>query len=286
MPLPDVALVTDASIDLPERVAREAGLAVAPIGYDVGGHHYLTGQQPLSDFYAMLEGGSTALVEGVSADDYEAALRDAASRAAELICVTQSLGSTFSRVSAEVAIRRLQADGKTVRLISPGRSTSGLGALCLAATRRAADGASADEVFQLLEDASLSTDTYAIPGSLAYLERTGELTVLSSQSSVGPIEGGIPLFRVRGRVSVAVPTASQAAAEEEAISRAARAAAGRPVFVVISHAMAGAAAQRLADAATSRLDVCELHISEMGPTLGAVLGPGACSLGFCALDAR
>jgi DegV family protein with EDD domain len=282
--VPHVAIVTDASIDLPEAVAREAGLVVAPLGYDVGGHHYLTGEQTAADFYAALAHGN-ALVEGVSADDYEAAMRKAADSASEVICVSQSLGSTFSRVSAEVAIRRLQVDGKQVRLISPGRSTAGLGALCLAAARRAAQDATADEVFKFLEDASLSTDTYAIPGSLDYLERTGELALLSSQSSVGPVETGAPVFRVRGRVSAAAPTADHAAAEAEVVNRVERAANGRPVILVVAHALAGEAAERLAAAARARLTVCELHVSEMGPALGAVLGPGSYSLGYCAVDA-
>jgi DegV family protein with EDD domain len=277
-----VAIVTDASVDLPEAAAAEAGLGVAPLNYDVGGRHYVSGEQPLADFYAALAAGGKALVEGVSADDFEDALRVASKRATDVICACQSVGSSFTRVSAEVAVRRLQNDGVNVQLISPGRSTAGLGALCLAAAKLAAGGAGTADVFRFLEESSLSSDTYAIPGSLDHLERTGELTILSSQSSVGRIDGGIPLFRVRGRVSAAAATADHATAEHELLSRVERAADGRPLTVVVSHADGPAAAQRLADAAKARLGASEVHISALGPTIGAVLGPGSVALGFCA----
>jgi DegV family protein with EDD domain len=278
-----VAIVTDASVDLPPDLAASVGLVLAPFGYELGGRRYITGQQSPEAFYASLASGERALIEGTSADDFEAALRTAARQATELICVAQSVGSSFTGVSAEVAAHRLQATGTPVALMIPGRSTLGLGALCVAAARSAASGASKDEVFGLLEQGSSSADTYAVPASLDYLEQTGDLAMLSSQSSVGMIDNGIPLFRVRGRVSAAAPAADAAAAEDELLKRVEQTAARRPVIVLVAQSGDKTAANRLADAARRRLNVEELYLTNLGPAIGAVLGPGAYALGFCAV---
>ncbi len=276
-----VALVSDASIDLPPALAAELGLTLAPLGYDLAGRHHLTGDQTAVEFFAALAAGATAHVEGVAADDIESALRAAAPLADDLICVSQSVGSSHTRVSAEVAVRRVQVEGKRVELISPGRSTAGLGALCIAAARAAKAGASTDEVFHLLEEGASACDTYAIPGSLDYLERTGELAILNSQSNVGPIDSGLPLFRVRGRVSAAAACVDAADAMEQLLQRVAATAAGRPLIVVVAAAPDSASA--LTTLARSRLNVSELHESSLGPTIGSVLGPGTIALGFCAI---
>ena len=278
-----VAIVTDASVDLPPELASELGLVLAPFGYELAGRRYLNGQQSPAEFYAALASGGKAEVEGTSADDFETALRTAAAKATELICVAQSVGSSFTGVSAEVAAHRLQAKGTRVAVMIPGRSTLGLGALCIAAARLAATGGSKDEVFRLLELGSSSTETFAIPASLDYLEQTGDLAMLSSQSSVGAIDNGIPLFRVRGRISAAAATHDHAAAEEELLKRVEQTAAGRPVIVLIGQSGDATPANRLAEAARKRLSVAELYVTSLGPTIGAVLGPGAYALGFCAI---
>jgi fatty acid-binding protein DegV len=143
-------------------------------------------------------------------------------------------------------------------------------------------GASADAVFRLLEDGSALSDTYAVPGDLSFLERTGELASLSSQSSVGPIDGGTPVFRVRGRVSAAAATRDHSEAQATIVERVVNVAAGAPVVIVIAHAGADDHASELATAVEAQLAGCEVHVSELGPSIGAVLGPGSYALGFCA----
>jgi DegV family protein with EDD domain len=276
-----VAIVSDTSVDLPAQLAKERGVFLAPLGYEVGGRHFRTDQQANQAFLASLN-GAIAAVEGVSAEDYEATMRAGAASAKDVVCLCQTVGSSFTRVSAEVAVRHTQLDNIRVELISPGRSTLGLGALCLAAAKRAASGGSTDEVFAFVERASMASDTYAIPRDLRYLERSGELALLSSQSTVGRIDEGIPLFRVRGRVSAAAATADHASAEDELFARVTAAAGSRPAVVVVGHAAAAEAAERLAARAHGALRVSELHIVEMGPTIASVLGAGAYGLGFCA----
>jgi fatty acid-binding protein DegV len=179
----------------------------------------------------------------------------------------------------------VQRDGVSVRLISPGRSTAGLGALCVVAAKAANAGMGADDLFRFMEDLTAGADSYAIPDGLDFLGRSGALDMMNSQSAVGRIDLGAPLFRIRGRISPAAVAHDPGGAEQLLLERAAATAAGREVVVVVTHAEAEGAAQRLAAQAHAHLRVAELQIGPMGPTVGVVLGPGAYGLGFCAVPA-
>jgi len=178
-------------------------------------------------------------------------------------------------------VRRVQDSGKRVELISPGRSTTGLGAVCIAAAREAARGGSTDDVFRLIESASMACDTYAIPRDFDYLERTGDLAIMNSQSNVGPIDGGLPLFRVRGRFSPVAVARDSAGAFDEALARIAATSDGREVIIVLAADVPEGAVTTLTAGCRRALNVAELHIAPAGPTVGSVLGPGSISLGFC-----
>lgn len=275
------ALVTDATCDLSPQVAAEHGIVLAPFGYELGGKRFLTGQQPPEELYAALEAGSAIALEGAGADDFEAAFREAARSADEVLCACQSVGSTFTRVSAEVAARRLEIDGTPLRLISPGRSTAALAAICLAAGREAASGASADEVFALMERASTMADTLLIARDLSQLERSGQLAIVASQSNVGPLDAGVPLFRLRGRLTALAVHEGREAAERALVEAIGAKAGDRPVILVATSAAASLEAERLLDLARASLNAENVQTTVMGPVGAGLLGPGAYGLGFC-----
>jgi len=56
---------------------------------------------------------------------------------------------------------------------------------------------------------------------------------------------------------------------------------GPPAILVVTHALAPEAAERLRQKASERLAVDEIHVTELGPTVGGLLGAGAWGLGFC-----
>lgn len=277
-----VAVVTDASVDLSAEQAAEASAIVAPITYELGGQRYLTGVQSAEEFFAALESNGDATLSGVQADDFEAAFRQAVEADDEVICVCQSFGSSFTYVAAQVGSQRVQADSKlTVRIVNTGRSTAAQAAITLVAAADAKAGKSMADVLAGIERASTQAETFMIAPSMEQLERAGQLQIVTSQSGIGPLEPGVPLFRVRDRLTAIAVADDTAAAESELLDRAEQLADGSPVTLVVTHAQAPEAAERLVAAASDRLSVRESIVTEMGPTLGALLGSGAYGLGLC-----
>jgi DegV family protein with EDD domain len=277
-----VSIVTDASVDLAPEQAAGLGIALAPITYTVDGHRYVTGEQPLPALYDAIAGGGDVQVIGVEPGDFEGAFRGASEAADEIVCVCQSFGSTFTYVAAEVAARRVSAG---VRIINTGRSGAAQAALAIAAARAARDGADAARVVALIENAATRADTYVVSAGLEQLQRSGALAAIRAQSSVGRIEDGVPLLRARGRLTAVALLDDAAAAESALVDRVADAATGGEAVLVVTHARAPEAAERLHKALTGRLRVEESVVTEMGPVLTALLGPGAYGAGFCMLPA-
>jgi DegV family protein with EDD domain len=277
----DVAIVTDASTDLPQALAAAHGVTVARLGYTVGGKRYTSTDQDEFAFLAALEAGGSVEIGGVEADDFEVAFRSAAEQASHLICLCQSVGSSFTRVSAEVAARRLQEDGTEVDVISPGRTTASLAAIALLAGDAAQAGADAAAVAALVDSTTAAADTYLLAASLDQLEAAGQLSIVQSQSTVGRLVDGVPVFRLRGRLSAQSIEDDASAAEEALVSQVAKNLAGRPAFLVVTHADAAADAERLLAAASSELEVQGSCLTEAGPTVTGLLGRGVYGLGFC-----
>ena len=113
------------------------------------------------------------------------------------------------------------------------------------------------------------------------LDRAGELAAVQSQSGIGSLDFGVPVFRARDRIKALELADDAEQAENILIDRAAEILGGRPAILVVTHALAVEAAERLRAKAESRLTVDELHVTELGPTVGGLLGAGAWGLGFC-----
>ncbi len=156
--------------------------------------------------------------------------------------------------------------------------------MALLAGDAARAGADAAAVSALIEEATASADTLLLAASLDQLEAVGQLSIVQSQSGVGRLDDGAPLFRLRGRLSALSVEDDQEAAEAALIAGLASRLGGRPAFVVATHADAASDAARLLAAAGEAVKVRGSITTEAGPTIAGLLGRGAYGLGFCAAD--
>ena len=195
-----VAIVSDASIDLPREEAAAAGIFLAPLHYEIGGMRYGSWDQTPEAFYDALN-GTNATVSGVESEDFDAAFRSAAASHEQILCICQSFGSSFTYVAAQVAARQVTHDtGAEIRIVNTGRSSAAQAAIALAAAGVADAAADADALLATVEELAPRAETFLIASSVDQLERAGQLSLVSTQSGVGRLDEGAPLYRVRDQV--------------------------------------------------------------------------------------
>ena len=279
-----VAIVCDSSVDLSAALLAERGLSTAPVGYSLGAAYYSQGEQSASEFYDAISRGERLVLNGVTSEDWEAIFESAAADHDEgIVCLCQAFGSSSpSFDSAEFASRRVEHFHEIdARIHQTPRSTAAQAAIALAIARVAQQGGDRSAVEQALDEVTNSADIFMLAPDVDGLDRGGELAAVQSQSGIGSLDFGVPVFRARDRIK-AVQLADDAEQAEDALLDLAAGILGdQPAILVVTHALAPEAAARLQNKAASRLNVDEIHVTELGPTVGGLLGAGAWGLGFC-----
>ena len=279
-----VAIVCDSSVDLPEGLLEERGLSTAPVGYSLGATYYSQGDQSHAEFYDALGQGQRLTLNGVTSEDWESVFLAAAEGRDEgVICLCQAFGSSSpSFDSAEYASRRIEHFHQIdARIHQTPRSTAGQAAIALALARVSQAGGDRAAVERALDEVTASADIFMIAPDVDGLDRAGELSAVQSQSGIGPLDFGVPVFRARDRIKAVELADDEEAAEEMLLDRAADILGEEAAILVVTHALAPEAAARLGDKALARLNVEEIQITELGPTVGGLLGAGAWGVGFC-----
>ncbi|MCY4619309.1 MAG: DegV family protein [Chloroflexi bacterium] len=279
-----VAIVCDSSVDLPAALLAERGLSTARVGYSLGATYYSQGEQSAAEFYDAISRGERLVLNGVTSEDWEAIFESAAADHDEgIVCLCQAFGSSSpSFDSAEFASRRVEHFHEIeVRIHQTPRSTAAQAAIALAIARVAQQGGDRATVEQALDEVTNSADIFMLAPDVDGLDRAGELAAVQSQSGIGSLDFGVPVFRARDRIKAVELADGEEQAEDALLGRASDILGGQPAILVVTHALAPEAAERLRGKAASRLNVDEMHVTELGPTVGGLLGAGAWGLGFC-----
>ena len=279
-----VAIVCDSSVDLSPELLAERGLQTAPVGYSLGATYYSQGDQSHADFYDALGRGERLTLNGVTSEDWESVILAAAAGHDDgVICLCQAFGSSSpSFDAAEFASRRIEQFHQIdVQVHQTPRSTAGQAAIALAVSRVCQAGGDREAVDRALDEVTASADIFMIAPDVDGLDRAGELSAVQSQSGIGSLDFGVPVFRARDRIKAIELADDEDEAEDRLLAHAAEILGDRPAIVVVTHALASEAAARLSQKASARLNVDEMHVSELGPTVGGLLGAGAWGMGFC-----
>lgn len=279
-----VGIVCDSSVDLPDALLEERGLRTAPVGYSLGATYYSQGQQTHAEFYDALGRGERLTLNGVTSEDWESVFLEAsAGRDEGVVCLCQAFGSSSPSLdSAEFASRRIEHFHEVdVRIHQTPRSTAGQAAIALAVARVSQAGGDREAVERALDDVCASADIFMLAPDVDGLDQAGELSAVQSQSGIGSLDFGVPVFRARDRIKAVALADDADQAEDMLLDRAADILGGQPAILVVTHALAPDAANRLRDKASTRLSVDEIHVTELGPTVGGLLGAGAWGMGFC-----
>jgi DegV family protein with EDD domain len=188
-----VRIVTDSACDLPEAVCEQLGIEVVPLSIRFGEREYVDRKELSTDaFWRELESASTLPETAApSVGAFEETFRKLSDEGADgIVCINLSAKMSATMQSAQVAAKAL--DGETpIEIIDSMSASMGIGNLALIAARRAANGATIEEIVREVEGARARQHVYAAVDTLEYLRKGGRIggaqAMLGSMLSIKPV---------------------------------------------------------------------------------------------------
>jgi DegV family protein with EDD domain len=269
-----VAVVTDSTSTLPRSTPARFGIRVVPLRVQVGERTGTDGVDVTStDVVNALRERVVVSTSRPTPAQFAQAFSEALDAGASYV-VSVHLSSALSGTWESAVLAAQDFPHGVVRVVDSRSTAMGLGFAVLAAAECADAGGGPAEVQGAAASVVDRTRTMFYVDTLEYLRRGGRIgtaaALLATSLSVKPllqmVEGQlVPMEKVR--------TTSKAIAR--LVAATAAAAGTGPVDLAVHHLAAADRAARVAEqlhAALPQLD--EIQVAELGPVLGAHLGPG------------
>ena len=207
-----VKIVTDSSCDLPDGLVSELGIDVVPLTIRFGAEE-LVARRDLSPSEFWARCATSAELPSTAAPApgaFEEVFRAAAAAGAEgVMCVVLSSKLSATGESAQAAARAV-ADVVPVTVVDSLSVSLGHGIIAVQGARRAAAGATLDEIVAMAEDMARRTKIFATLDTLEYLKRGGRIgaaqallgSILSIKPCIEVVDGKVepgPKQRTRSR---------------------------------------------------------------------------------------
>lgn len=281
-----VRIVTDSTSDLPEEICRELDITVVPLTVMFGDQGYRDGVDLSADeFYRkLITSDKLPTTSQPSAGVFAETYKEVAKETDEILSIHISgkLSQTYN--SARLAASEMEG-GSKVEVMDSLQVSMGLGMIVIAAARAAKDGASMEDLKQLVTNMMPGTRTLALLETLEYLAKGGRIGKVQAflGNSLRPLSilKVIPIVEVRN--GEAHPF-ERVRTRRKGLDRLIGEAQGEAEIK-----MAGVAYSTNREEAESVLESLRplvspenLILSRFGPVLGTHLGPGALGLGFSA----
>jgi DegV family protein with EDD domain len=267
------AIVTDSTAYLPDGAAA-AGVRVVPLRVQFGSRTAVDGVDvTAADVVAALRAHTQVSTSRPSPAEFAAAYRACLEAGADNI-VSIHLASALSGTWESAVLASQDFGYGVVRVVDSRATAMGLGWAVLAAADAARGGASAAEVQGAATAVIDRTRTLFYVDTTEFLRRGGRIgtaaSLLATSLSVKPL-----LQMVEGQIVGLEKVRTSSKAITRLISLTREAAGDGPVDVAVHHLAAAARAQSVADQLRATLPhLGDLYIGELGPVLGAHLGPG------------
>ncbi|MGZ4784188.1 MAG: DegV family protein [Acidimicrobiales bacterium] len=273
-----VAVVVDGAASLPAELAEAHGIAVVPMGLVLGDRVVPDDTVSGDELLALVAEGEVS-TSGPSPGDFASVIERALERADEVLVLTLAAGMSSTHDSAELAARLSSAP---VRVVDTGSAAGGEGLVALAAARRAAEGASIDEVESVARRVIGRIHLVATVDDLGHLVRSGRVPALAGRAA--DTLHVRPLFEFRGgEAHVIAPAVGVQAARRRIVERclAGRPGSGTPrLHVAALDAQATDRARALLDDVLAEVPDAEWFIGSFGPVMLVHVGRGVSGLAW------
>lgn len=285
-----IKFISDSAADIPKAYAQEKNIDILPFHVYLKPHEgevqeYFDGVDITSDevFAFMEENKGNVSTSQVTAFTIEEYFRELAAKNEYdtyiFTCISSAGSPTYNNV--KIALKNLEADGihLDVRLIDSKFYTICYYYALKEGIEAYERGASADEVVKIIEDCCYSNNIFLVNGTLEYLKRGGRITgasaLLGTILDIKPIltvKDGLvaPAEKVRGikkamsRIMELVKEATKEGGYRYMIVYSTKAAYYDEFVEMVQENFAGE----------------EIHIDQVGSTIGVHIGPGLVGLMF------
>jgi DegV family protein with EDD domain len=274
-----VRIVTDSTSDIPPHVAQQLGIRVVPLCVVFGEEALKEGVEISHDlFYERLARvKQLPTTSAPSVGDFLDVYREVLKETDEIVSVhlSSKLSATYSNATQAAAI--LADEGARVDVIDSQTISLGMMFMCSAAARSGAEGASVDEIRELMDKMIPRISVYVILDTLEYVRRGGRIgraraflgTVLRVKPILSIHDGEVhPEERVRTR-SLALDRLFQMATSLPNIER-----------IGIAYSTNAAEAEEMKRRIREALDGVDVAIARLGPVIGVHGGPGVLGIGI------
>lgn len=269
-----VAVVTDSTACLPAETVRDLGISVVPLRVTLGARTAVDGVDVTSADVAR------ALRAKIAVSTSRPAPAEFAARYQQLLdagashVVSVHLSAALSGTWESAVLATQDFPHGVVRVVDSRSTAMGLGFAVLEAARIAGSGGSAAEVQGAATATVDATRTYFYVDTLEYLRRGGRIgtaaALFATTLSVKPL-----LQLVEGQIVALEKVRTSAKALSRLVEITVRAAGRDRIDLAVHHVAAADRANAIATQLREQLPrLGELHVAELGPVVGAHLGPG------------
>jgi len=274
MAMAGVRVVTDSGADIPKELREELGIAVVPLTIHFGDEEFKDGVDlDTAAFYARLRAGGQPRTTQPSPADFEAVYRRLQEEGAEAIVSCHLSSEMSGTMQSAVLASTMESIKVRVHVVDTRSASIGIGLCAIEAARLARAGKPVEEIVAHVQGIVKRLQVYFLVDTLEYLHRNGRIgrasAFLGGLLNIKPlltIDDGVvaPLERARGR----------AKARARLVELVKAGVGDSKVCMGVVHADAREEGEALAAELQSSLNVEELILTELGPTIGTHVGPG------------
>jgi DegV family protein with EDD domain len=278
-----IRVVTDSSTNVPEAELARLNIAEVPAIVNFGAESFLNKVEiSTEEFYRRLAAAEKlpTTAQPTPQQFAQAYARLAAEGADEIIAVTVS-----SKLSGTLSSAVLAAEHAAVKvhLWDSLSASIGGGLQAIAAAEMVRDGLASAELLQRLAGIRKRMQTATTPATLRYLVASGRAPKL--QSSIGELLDIKPILAV---IDGLLEPVSKARGRRRALQAMLDLVAGTvgdlPARVAVAHANVADEAREFLQAVKARIRTTEPLLTELGPVLATLAGPGLIALAAYTLE--
>jgi DegV family protein with EDD domain len=280
--MPSTAVVADTTSYLPRDMLEEHGVQEVSLYVGLEGDQQREADiTDLHDFYERLRvSDQTVTTSQPSVGDFISVYEPLLAEGREIVSIHLSAGISGTYESAIQARERLTAEGKggeRIAVCDSRTGAGGMGLMILAAANAAENGASAAQALERAKEARSALKIWFAVDTLDYLRRGGRIGAarawIGTTLKIKPIltleEEITPIERVRTRSRAFERMVDYGRQRHEA---------GADAWVV-QHVQDPETADRLVEACKPIFGLDPIFTSEVGPVIGAHVGPGLLGIG-------